>query len=294
MEDNVADNPFAGSREMAEAGAGFIAYLNDRFPNAQALVDAIEDILSELCLNLTNLTDAFNTGSPEFEEKHGEHILVIKRYQVLSEPDWLKNYLSPTLFPYLLSLWKDEHTNEEAKLCKLLARVRGYEAAWHKFAQSLLNASRGSVHAFELIQKATTLCYLLSLTFSAKGLSSYYADYLRTEKEVRTILRQIAAELATKDLSEEAKAKTESIEDDIETYAPSARPRYTQQLAAKLIGVTAATIANWENGRVQPPPGYSKALRRCKGNELIEFAESYRARIHNEALASPKANLKKP
>lgn len=79
MENNVPDNPFAGSREMAEAGAGFIAYLNDRFPNAQALVDAIEDILSELCLNLTNLTDAFNTGSPEFEEKHGEHILVIIR-----------------------------------------------------------------------------------------------------------------------------------------------------------------------------------------------------------------------
>lgn len=294
MEDLQYENPFAGNRELAEAGIAFVDYLNERFPSAQALVDAIGDVLTDLCARLTDLSGAFQTGSAEFEEKNGEKLTVVKRYQVLTEPDWLRTYLSPTLFPYLLSLWKDERTDEATQLDRLLSRVRGLEAAWHQFAQALLKVTGGSVQAFELTQTASKLCTLLSFTFSAKGLSSYYADYLRTENEIRTILRQIAAELAAEDLREEAKAEPADEDEAIETYDASTRPRYTQQLAAKLIGVTPATIANWESGRTAAPPGYSKALRRCKGQELIQFAESYRARIHNENLASPKATLKKP
>lgn len=294
MAEENFDNPFSDNPELLKAGAAFISHLNDKFPTAQALVDALESAITELCFRLQNLAKAFATGAKEFEEKSGDNLLVLKRYRVLTDPQWLCSYLTPVVFTYLFALWKEEHADEPTKLDKILKRVRGYEAAWHAFAEVLLRQTGGDVHAFELTQRATMLCNHLSLALSTKSLGDAYVDYARTRDEIAAILRQLAAKLAAEDLREEAKAEPADEDEAIETYDASTRPRYTQQLAAKLIGVTPATIANWESGRTAAPPGYSKALRRCKGQELIQFAESYRARIHNENLASPKATLKKP
>lgn len=293
MENGNYENPFADNPELLEATTAFAAHLEKKFPCAQSLVDALETIIANLCDYLANLTDIFAQGSTEFIEETGEGKVIFKRYQVLTAPNWLRCYLSPTLFIYLLSLWKDEHADETVKMNKLLARVRKYEGAWQKLSQVLLIQTGGNVHAFELEQIASKLCNQLSLAFSAKGLSEYFADYLRTKDEMTVVLRQIAAELAKQDLAKDS--TTQPTDDrDIEAYSPTTRARYTQMYAAGLIGVTKNTIANWENGRSSPPPGYSKALRWCKGFELVEFANNYRARIHNEKLVRHKGNLKRP
>lgn len=280
LEDLFPDNP-----DIVNAANAVYSHIFEKFDSADKLVNEIAAIFFGYRAMLTSLTDAFTSKQKWFELKKSEDdIIACRRYQTLIDHEWLTQYLTPTFLTAFISVWKQTRGTESCDLKPLTEELRKYETAWTVFADALATASHGSLASMELGDAVREMLREFHLVITATKENDHLSLWLRAIEKVKSVLKEIAAVISRIDISEE-KAAREKLA--AEGDKPK-RAKYSQKLAAKLLGVTETTIQNWENGRSSPPVGYSADLRYDPFDAFMEFAESYHAMVKNEAIARQK------
>lgn len=280
LEELFPDNP-----DIVNAANAAYSFIFEKFDSADKLVNEIAAIFFNYRAMLTSLTDAFASGEKCFElKKKEDEIIACRRYQTLIDHDWLNEYLTPTFLPAFIAVWKQVRNTEPYDLRPLINELNAYETAWTVFADALTTASHGSLASMELGDAVREMLREFHLVITATKENDHLSLWLHAIKKVKGILKEIAAVIARIDIDEEKAARKKLA---AEGNKPK-RAKYSQKLAAKLLGVTESTIQNWENGRSAPPVGYSVDLRYDPFDAFIDFAESYHAMMKNEALARQK------